>query len=70
MDLNSASGATSFAGNKPRVLQALNGAAVTFTALTDDQNTGDLVTSIGTGGTLYGSFSLVHVASGQVRCYY
>ena len=74
IDLNSSSGATTFGTtalpHKPRVLQALNGAVAAVSAITDDKNSGDLLTSLGVGGTAYGQFSQIPVSSGTIRCYF
>jgi hypothetical protein len=74
VDLNAASGATTFPlaanGPIPRVISALNGAAVAFSAITDATNTGDLLTSLGAGSSAYGRFTQLTVSSGVVRCYY
>ena len=71
IDLNATSGATTFTEpNIPKALHAINGAAVAFSAITDGKNTGDLVTSVADGDTIYGHFTQLTVSSGQVRCYY
>ena len=72
IDLDSGEGVKTYAGkDRPVALQAINGAAVTFTTITDDRAQGatDILASIGAGATIYGTFSAITVATGAVRCY-
>ena len=70
IDINTASGTLTYTGtDRPVAIQALNGLACTFTAIVDDLNTGDLVTSLSVGQIVYGKFSSIDVSGGTLRAY-
>ena len=72
IDLDSGEGVKTYTDSaRPVALQAINGAAVTFTTITDDKAQGatDILASIGAGGIIYGQFSAITVATGAVRAY-
>ena len=68
-ELTSADGAITFTGPYPVEIKAINGAAATFTTLTEPQLEGTRrLTSLPSGQTINGRFTVVHVATGAVRC--
>ena len=75
IDLSSVLGSKTFGSttanypNQPVAIRPLNGASVTLTVV-DGKSDNNLVTSIGVGGELLGSFSTISVTAGAARCYY
>ena len=69
-DIAAATGTKTYTITGPHAIQAINGAAVTFTSITDGHSANNLLTSLGAGQVVYGNFTTIDVATGTLRAYF